>query len=1073
MNGTNGVDGAQGATGAIGPIGATGSVGPQGAQGAAGLNGVDGVQGPQGLQGTAGLNGTNGVDGAAGAQGAQGAQGTTGANGINGLPAAKYVVSNDPSDPGTHTTINAAIAQALLDGQGPSNPTTILVRAGTYNESVVLEPGIHIVSSNTGKNFGTQINGNMTFSPTVSGNVTLVGLEVFASSGDALAFAGTASGSQIYMVDCGLQASAGDAAEVNATLGGPTPGIIADNSVFRGGAGGFAINMQSGTFQGRGNTINAQNNASVSLNLGANGRAWTRDTDFNGRVVVGNTTASPSTVSAVFEARHSQFRTNNTTNVVDNTAGRILITDSILGAIAPAEVYSGDAFENNSSGAVWYGGLNIAAGNTLTIPFGSTNIGTAGPAGPQGASGTNGVDGAQGAAGPQGSQGATGAAGPQGDQGIQGIQGNQGIPGAIGATGGTGPQGAGGPQGAAGPQGATGTNGAQGPQGAQGATGASPWGLNGNDTFYTAGKVGIGTSTPLSSTLLHIRQTLDPSIQSTVFIEKTISGGVAALDVSALGRAINASVTGTASDGVTGNQQNSSAVSGTAGVKGNTQSQVGGAGVAGLALSSSGTGNGVFGQSNSASGLGVSGLNLAGGTGVYGQGFIGVSGVGATNGDGVRGSGDGPSGTGVRGTSNSGVGVSGSVSQNSGIGVRGANTGSSGFGRGVLGTVTSTGGAGVMGTTFAASALFTSFPGPSAPPSATTTTAGVVGVATGTNTAGVYGFAGSMGTGAIGIDASATGSGSAGVRGITSNASGVGVYGISDAFGDGATAVRGEVTATTSGGAPPYTTQVHTGVLGRVGLNSQATNSAGVWGDSTATAGSTVGVRGTSASNGGTGVRGENSNTTGGVGVTASTAAASGRSIVAFGSIYVDNRNTATLNGDALTIDLRNSRTARLDADGVWQAHGFNNISDRTKKQNFTPISPIETLDKVVNLPITRWNYIGDDQNKQHVGPMAQDFHAAFGLNGSDDKVISTLDGQGVALAAIQGLNIKLGDELKQRDLVIEAQQARIAEMESRVVRLEQIATQSGFNLKQGAGFGALFGLPLIGIALLRRRKGQ
>ncbi len=37
------------------------------------------------------------------------------------------------------------------------------------------------------------------------------------------------------------------------------------------------------------------------------------------------------------------------------------------------------------------------------------------------------------------------------------------------------------------------------------------------------------------------------------------------------------------------------------------------------------------------------------------------------------------------------------------------------------------------------------------------------------------------------------------------------------------------------------------------------------------------------------------------------------------------------------------------------------------------------------------------------MGPTAQDFYAAFGL-GIDDKHIVTVDGNGVALAAIQGL---------------------------------------------------------------------
>jgi cell division protein FtsB len=63
---------------------------------------------------------------------------------------------------------------------------------------------------------------------------------------------------------------------------------------------------------------------------------------------------------------------------------------------------------------------------------------------------------------------------------------------------------------------------------------------------------------------------------------------------------------------------------------------------------------------------------------------------------------------------------------------------------------------------------------------------------------------------------------------------------------------------------------------------------------------------------------------------------------------------------------------------------------------------------------------------------MAQDFHAAFGLNGADDKHIATVDEEGVALAAIQGLNQKLTEELKRRD-------AENAELKARLEKLEAI----------------------------------
>ncbi len=55
-------------------------------------------------------------------------------------------------------------------------------------------------------------------------------------------------------------------------------------------------------------------------------------------------------------------------------------------------------------------------------------------------------------------------------------------------------------------------------------------------------------------------------------------------------------------------------------------------------------------------------------------------------------------------------------------------------------------------------------------------------------------------------------------------------------------------------------------------------------------------------------------------------------------------------------------------------------------------------------MPLSTWNYKAQDDSIRHMGPMAQDFHAAFGL-GVSDKLIDTIDPDGVALAAIQGLN--------------------------------------------------------------------
>lgn len=87
------------------------------------------------------------------------------------------------------------------------------------------------------------------------------------------------------------------------------------------------------------------------------------------------------------------------------------------------------------------------------------------------------------------------------------------------------------------------------------------------------------------------------------------------------------------------------------------------------------------------------------------------------------------------------------------------------------------------------------------------------------------------------------------------------------------------------------------------------------------------------------------------------------------------------------------------------------NGSDRNSKEDFSAVDSRHVLDKVLSLPISEWKYKVDENGGRHLGPMAQDFHAAFGLNGTDDKHIATVDEEGVALAAIQGLNEKLNEK--------------------------------------------------------------
>ena len=88
-------------------------------------------------------------------------------------------------------------------------------------------------------------------------------------------------------------------------------------------------------------------------------------------------------------------------------------------------------------------------------------------------------------------------------------------------------------------------------------------------------------------------------------------------------------------------------------------------------------------------------------------------------------------------------------------------------------------------------------------------------------------------------------------------------------------------------------------------------------------------------------------------------------------------------------------------------------VSDRNQKKNIEPADPAAILDKVSRLPISTWSYRSEPADVRHLGPMAQDFRASFGL-GNDDRTYFAVDAQGVALAAIQALDRQVADQKSQ-----------------------------------------------------------
>ncbi|HEY7066425.1 MAG TPA: tail fiber domain-containing protein [Chloroflexota bacterium] len=102
-------------------------------------------------------------------------------------------------------------------------------------------------------------------------------------------------------------------------------------------------------------------------------------------------------------------------------------------------------------------------------------------------------------------------------------------------------------------------------------------------------------------------------------------------------------------------------------------------------------------------------------------------------------------------------------------------------------------------------------------------------------------------------------------------------------------------------------------------------------------------------------------------------------------------------------------------------------LSDRNKKANFAAVNAREVLGRVVSLPIETWNYLSQGPAIRHIGPMAQDFHTAFGV-GEDDTHINMVDANGVALAAIQGLY----QVVQEQEMQLTVLEARLAALEAR-----------------------------------------
>ncbi len=156
--------------------------------------------------------------------------------------------------------------------------------------------------------------------------------------------------------------------------------------------------------------------------------------------------------------------------------------------------------------------------------------------------------------------------------------------------------------------------------------------------------------------------------------------------------------------------------------------------------------------------------------------------------------------------------------------------------------------------------------------------------------------------------------------------------------------------------------------------------------------------------------------------------------------------------GSGVRLTLGMTHVNNIEYAGIIQAYGGNGASyttlrlnplggsvysnsDRNAKKDFTPIDSKKILDRLSAMPLTKWSYKGED-GIYHIGPMAQDFKAAFDL-GADDRSIALPDGAGVAMAAIQGLN----EVVKEKDDEIQDLKKEVGQLREMKKELENLRT--------------------------------
>jgi Collagen triple helix repeat (20 copies)/Head domain of trimeric autotransporter adhesin/Chaperone of endosialidase len=167
--------------------------------------------------------------------------------------------------------------------------------------------------------------------------------------------------------------------------------------------------------------------------------------------------------------------------------------------------------------------------------------------------------------------------------------------------------------------------------------------------------------------------------------------------------------------------------------------------------------------------------------------------------------------------------------------------------------------------------------------------------------------------------------------------------------------------------------------------------------------------------------------------------------------VWGDNSGTTLTANANNSFSIRASGGVRLFTNsamttGVTLAAGGSSwsvVSDVNRKEHFLAVDGEDVLSRIRGIPVTTWRYRDEaDRTTRHIGPMAQDWHRAFGFS-NDPLTINMSDMDGVNFAAVQALEARTA-QLAERTAQVERLNAEVAalraenaEFRARLERIE------------------------------------